>query len=104
MHCSSFSKSLAPGYRVGWVAAGRQATAVQRLKLMTTLSAATPSQQALSDHLAQGGYDRHLPRTAPQPGGTTGDCPGGRGQHFRPAPACRGPRAGTFYGWNCLPR
>ena len=60
MHCSSFSKSLAPGYRVGWVAAGRQATAVQRLKLMTTLSAATPSQQALSEYLAQGGYDRHL--------------------------------------------
>jgi DNA-binding transcriptional MocR family regulator len=23
MHCSSFSKCLAPGYRVGWVAAGR---------------------------------------------------------------------------------
>ena len=22
MHCSSFSKSLAPGYRVGWVAGG----------------------------------------------------------------------------------
>ena len=60
MHCSSFSKSLAPGYRVGWVAAGRNATAVQRLKLMTTLSAATPSQQALSEYLAQGGYDRHL--------------------------------------------
>jgi DNA-binding transcriptional MocR family regulator len=60
MHCSSFSKSLAPGYRVGWVAAGRHATAVQRLKLMTTLSAATPSQQALSEYLAQGGYDRHL--------------------------------------------
>lgn len=60
MHCSSFSKSLAPGYRVGWVAAGRYATAVQRLKLMTTLSAATPSQQALSEYLAQGGYDRHL--------------------------------------------
>jgi DNA-binding transcriptional MocR family regulator len=45
---------------VGWVAAGRFATAVQRLKLMTTLSAATPSQQALSEYLAQGGYDRHL--------------------------------------------
>lgn len=60
MHCSSFSKNLAPGYRVGWVAAGRYATAVQRLKLMTTLSAATPSQLALSEYLAQGGYDRHL--------------------------------------------
>lgn len=60
MHCSSFSKCLAPGYRVGWVAAGRFAPAVQRLKLMATLSAATPSQQALSEYLAQGGYERHL--------------------------------------------
>jgi len=60
LHCSSFSKCLAPGYRVGWVAAGRFAGAVQRLKLMTTLSTATPSQQALSEYLDQGGYDRHL--------------------------------------------
>ena len=60
MHCSSFSKSLAPGYRVGWVAAGRYAGAVQRLKLMTTLSTAVPSQEALSDYLQRGGHDRHL--------------------------------------------
>ena len=60
MHCSSFSKSLAPGYRVGWAAAGRFAQPVERMKLMTTLSAAIPSQQALSGYLDQGGYDRHL--------------------------------------------
>ena len=60
MHCSSFSKSLAPGYRVGWVAAGRFAQAVERLKLMTTLSAAVPSQEGLSRYLHQGGYDKHL--------------------------------------------
>ncbi len=62
MHCSSFSKSLAPGYRVGWVAAGRFAQRVARIKLMTTLSAAIPSQQALAQYLDQGGYDRHLRR------------------------------------------
>jgi DNA-binding transcriptional MocR family regulator len=60
MHCSSFSKSLAPGYRVGWVAAGRFAQTIERLKLMTTLSAAIPSQQALAQYLDQSGYDRHL--------------------------------------------
>ncbi len=60
MHCSSFSKSLAPGYRVGWVAAGRFAVQVQRLKLMTTLSTAIPSQLAISDYLQGGGYERHL--------------------------------------------
>lgn len=60
MHCSSFSKCLAPGYRVGWVAAGRFAQKVQRLKLMTTLSTAIPSQLAISDYLQGGGYERHL--------------------------------------------
>ncbi|MDP3654242.1 MAG: PLP-dependent aminotransferase family protein [Rhodoferax sp.] len=60
MHCSSFSKCLAPGYRVGWVAAGRFAQTVQRLKLMTTLSTAIPSQLAISDYLQGSGYERHL--------------------------------------------
>jgi DNA-binding transcriptional MocR family regulator len=48
LHCSSFSNSLAPGYRVGWTAAGAFAKRVQRLKLTTTLdSAARPSRDAL---------------------------------------------------------
>lgn len=60
MHCSSFSKCLAPGFRVGWAAAGRFARQVERLKLTTSLSAAMPSQLALAEYLGQGGYERHL--------------------------------------------
>lgn len=60
LHCSSFSKCLAPGYRVGWVAAGRYAPTVQRLKLMTTLSTAVPSQLAIAGYLQGGSYERHL--------------------------------------------
>lgn len=62
MHCGSFSKCLAPGYRVGWVAGGRFSERIARLKLMTTLSAPVPSQEALVSYLQQGGYDRHLRR------------------------------------------
>jgi len=62
LHCASFSKCLAPGYRIGWAVAGRYAQAVRRLKLTTTLSASGPSQGALAQYLEHGGYDRHLRR------------------------------------------
>ena len=60
IHCGSFSKCLAPGYRVGWVTGGRYAQAISRLKLMTTISPSVPAQAAIADYLQHGGYDRHL--------------------------------------------
>ena len=60
MHCSSFSKSLAPGYRVGWAAAGRYAREVAQRKLMSSIAAPLPSQEGLSEYLEHGGFDRHL--------------------------------------------
>ena len=60
MHCSSFSKCLAPGYRVGWAVPGRYTRAVARHKLTTTLAASAPAQAALAAYLEKGGYDRHL--------------------------------------------
>lgn len=60
LHCSSFSKCLAPGWRIGWVAAGRFAQAVARQKLTLSLSTNAPTQAAL-DHYLQGvGFDKHL--------------------------------------------
>lgn len=60
MHCSSFSKTLAPGYRVGWVSAGRFTSQITRLKISTTLATSIPAQHALASYLAKGGYDKHL--------------------------------------------
>lgn len=60
MHCASFSKCLAPGYRVGWAAAGRYAGEVLRLKMMTSLATSLPPQLAIAEYLAQGTYERHL--------------------------------------------
>jgi DNA-binding transcriptional MocR family regulator len=60
MLCSSFSKTLAPGYRVGWCAPGRWREQVTRLKLYTTLATATLPQMAVAEFLANGGYEHHL--------------------------------------------
>ena len=62
MHCSSFSKSLAPGYRIGWVAAGPRAQEIARRKLTTTLNTNVPAQLAIARYLERGGFDRHLRR------------------------------------------
>jgi DNA-binding transcriptional MocR family regulator len=60
LNCGSFSKCLAPGYRIGWVAAGRYARSVGRRKVMSSLSTNIPAQDAIAQYLRQGGYDRHL--------------------------------------------
>ena len=60
LHCGSFSKTLAPGYRVGWVAAGRFAPELRRAKLSQSLSGSWPAQAAVAHFLAGGDYDRHL--------------------------------------------
>ena len=60
LHCGSFAKCLAPGYRVGWAAPGRFRDAVERLKFMTTLTTASLPQAAIADYLKHGGCERHL--------------------------------------------
>lgn len=58
--CSSFSKNLAPGYRVGYIAAGRWHAKVMRLKLATSLANASLPSLVISEYLRNGGYDRYL--------------------------------------------
>lgn len=60
--CSSFAKTLPPGYRIGWIMAGRFRDEVERLRFLSTVSSATLSQLAIAEFLASGGYDRHLRR------------------------------------------
>lgn len=60
--CSSFSKTLPPGYRVGWAMPGRFRAEVDRLKFLSTVATSTLSQMAVAEFLGSGGYDRHVKR------------------------------------------
>lgn len=62
IHCSSFSKCLAPGFRIGWLAGGKFTEAIERLKLMSTISPSVPAQLAIAYYLQRNHYDRHLQR------------------------------------------
>ncbi|NVN99554.1 MAG: PLP-dependent aminotransferase family protein [Geobacteraceae bacterium] len=60
LYCSSFSKTLAPGYRVGWIAPGRFREKVLRLKMLLNIATTSPTQLAIAEFLTNGGYDHHL--------------------------------------------
>jgi DNA-binding transcriptional MocR family regulator len=60
--CSSFSKALAPGYRVGWVHAGRFQAEIERLKFVNTVATGSLEQLVIAEYLESGGYDRYLAR------------------------------------------
>jgi DNA-binding transcriptional MocR family regulator len=64
--CSSFSKSLAPGLRVGWVAPGRYVENVMHMKYVSSMSTATLPQLAIAEFISRGGYDRHVRKICAQ--------------------------------------
>jgi DNA-binding transcriptional MocR family regulator len=58
--CSSYSKTLAPAYRVGWVAAGKFMNEVMKIKLFHSLSSTAITHEAVGSFLETGRYEAHL--------------------------------------------
>ncbi|RFS17731.1 PLP-dependent aminotransferase family protein [Emticicia sp. C21] len=58
--CSSASKTIAPGYRVGWVAPGSFKDQIIKLKLVHSISSASITQEAIANFLKTGRYENHL--------------------------------------------
>jgi DNA-binding transcriptional MocR family regulator len=60
--CSSVSKTLAPGYRAGWIAPGRFRERVLELQWATTVAPSSPAQLGMAEYLASEAHGRHLRR------------------------------------------
>lgn len=60
LYSSSFSKTIAPGYRIGWVSPGKYYEKVKKMKLMNSLATATLPQMVIAEYLKDGGYERTL--------------------------------------------
>lgn len=60
--CASYSKTIAPGYRIGWIVPGRWRQQVEHLKYVGSMANATLTQLALADYLADSRYERHMAR------------------------------------------
>ena len=60
MTCSSFSKTAAPGYRVGWLLPGKFEEQAKRIKRAQSCSTPMLQQWTLNEYIASGDYDRHL--------------------------------------------
>ena len=58
--CGSFSKTAAPGYRIGWIVAANNIDDVARLKRAFSCSSGLLQQLTLAEFIASGDYDRHL--------------------------------------------
>jgi len=100
--CGSVSKTLAPGYRVGWLAAGRYQDAAERLKFSQSVATPTLPQMAVAEFLASGGYDRHLRRLRRQLSAQVARMREAVAHSFPPGTRVSAP-AGGFVLWLELP-
>lgn len=60
MYCSSLSKSLTPGYRIGWAIPGKFFEQVKQMKRIQNISCPTLTQASMAHFLKHGRYEYHL--------------------------------------------
>ena len=60
LSCNSFSKTLAPGFRIGWVLPGKYEAQVIKHKRLTSAATGTLQQLAIAHFMQIGAYQRHL--------------------------------------------
>jgi len=101
--CGSFSKTVAPGYRIGWLLPGKYEERARRFKRAFSCTSGLLQQMTLTEYLAGGDYDRYvkslrsvLKRNAERMSAMIA-------RHFPPETGVSRPRGGSVL-WLELPR
>lgn len=94
LYCSSFTKSLAPDFRLGWTMPGRFREKVKRLRFNAAISVPQLGQLAIARFLAGGGYDRHLRRMRTALKKQVSDLALAVARHFPPGTRISAPKGG----------
>ncbi|MBF6057080.1 aminotransferase-like domain-containing protein [Thiomicrorhabdus heinhorstiae] len=66
IYCSSFSKTLSPGLRLGWVASKRYRERLEYFKYVANLATSSVAQLAVAEILQSGKFDRYLSKIRQQ--------------------------------------
>lgn len=60
LYCSSFSKTISPGIRIGWLIGGKYHNRCKNLKISGTLGGSALLQSSLADFLIRNPYEKHV--------------------------------------------
>lgn len=102
IYCSSYSKTISPGLRLGWMIPGRYLESARQQKYFANLATSSISQLAVAHFLEQGGYERYLRGARQHYRETLESMAAAVGRHFPEGTAVSRPRGG-FVLWVQLP-
>ena len=102
IYCTSFTKTVAPDFRIGWIAGGRFHEAIARLKAVSSMAESRLLSETLAEFLANGGYDHHLRTLRRRYAANMDEARGLIARHFPHGTRATLPRGG-FVFWVELP-
>jgi DNA-binding transcriptional MocR family regulator len=104
LYCASFSKTLSPGLRVGWIApGGAYFERVEHQKYVANFAGATAPQMAIAELLHTGAYERHVRKARSEYARTVERMTEAVGRHFPEGTKITRPQGG-FVIWVELDR